>query len=93
MTMTPEGFYMQREAPLSVRVRYDHETVRGVVCIVINGAEDHTSCWIEDGTGPALITRVFHLEHAGRYEVAVVGEQQRSTVHRLVLAGGPDEIQ
>lgn len=90
LTMTPEGFYPARQVPLSVRVRYDHETVRGSVCVVIEGTEDHASCWFEDGTGPALVVRTFLLEHAGAYEVAVVGERQRSTTHRLELTGGPE---
>jgi len=68
----------QAPFPLIVRVRYDPATVRGAVCIFVEGPQTESSCWIEEGDGAPLTVRAFNIYSAGSYQVEVVSGTQRA---------------
>lgn len=65
-------------APLVIRARYNVETTRGNVCIVVDGAEFHTSCWMADGLGAPMEHREFRLAAPGEYFVWVQSDNEKS---------------
>lgn len=72
---------------LTVRARVSPDSVRGPVCIVVDGEEHHSSCWNAEEAPAPLVVRRFTLELAGEYAVQMFGAQEhrQSNVASVVL--------
>lgn len=62
-----------------VRGHYDPDTTRGTVCFIVGGPETHSSCWVEEGLGPATHVEPFYLAVPGIYTFELRGERQKAT--------------
>lgn len=72
---------------ITVRARYDVETVRGPLCIVIVGEDGpvHDSCWEADYTGAPLVVRKFEMNEPGEFEVGLYyGRTLTAAAHILI---------
>ena len=75
----------QAPVALTVRARLDPDVVRGGVCIVVSGEEEHSSCWVAEELRMPLVVRRFVLERAGEYAVVMRGEGRSTPVASVLL--------
>lgn len=85
MTLTASWRVAMAPAPLVVRARYNVEAARGTICIVVDGAEFHTSCWTADGLGAPMEVREFRLEAPGLYDIWVQSSNEKSVTISVEL--------
>lgn len=70
---------------VTVRARYDHALVHGTLCLVVDGAEYHSSCWFADEDTRPLTVQRFLLEHRGEYSIWMQGDKQVTPVVTVEL--------